>query len=400
MATGHGTRLSDNEALIESSFRRLLASIESERETIRNTWLQIENEHGTTSQELERLRQDTDEWCEVERHKITKMWSKIDKLRDDYSVLWKSEVEEMMLHLNCAGTLFDVPKKYLTVVEGSYLNHMFSNAFIASVPRMKDDRGRERYFLDFNPVCFAYIVEFMKGRFENPKSQPPAIPPEQQQNMDLLAEALHLTVFMRPNGIPQIHDTSLLVRGSSIQATLQGWQVITAQDPMPMSGASYFEVKVLKNPEKNAGGIAIGVCGHVPSGTEIHSIRLKHSVLYNSSVGPIGDMIAVDNVAKGLQFKEGHTIGVRHNIATRTLQWYHNRLSVGSCTLRGELLENMRVMYPVFALYEPEQKIEVDFTAVCPGAMRGGGGGAPGSPMGDKTMGKPGMPALGDGSAS
>merc|ERR1719169_401109 len=36
----------DNEALIESSFRRLLAAVETERERIRAMWNQIEDERG------------------------------------------------------------------------------------------------------------------------------------------------------------------------------------------------------------------------------------------------------------------------------------------------------------------------------------------------------------------
>lgn len=50
------------------------------------------------------------------------------------------------------------------------------------------------------------------------------------------------------------------------------FQVLGAEQPLPVSTCSYFEVKVLHNPDTR-GGLALGVCGHLPSGTETHSIR-------------------------------------------------------------------------------------------------------------------------------
>ncbi len=50
------------------------------------------------------------------------------------------------------------------------------------------------------------------------------------------------------------------------------FQVLGAEQPLPVSTSSYFEVKVLHNPDTR-GGLALGVCGHLPSGTETHSIR-------------------------------------------------------------------------------------------------------------------------------
>ena len=48
--------------------------------------------------------------------------------------------------------------------------------------------------------------------------------------------------------------------------------MLGAEQPLPVSTSSYFEVKVLHNPDTR-GGLALGVCGHLPSGTETHSIR-------------------------------------------------------------------------------------------------------------------------------
>merc|ERR1712070_724637 len=102
------------------------------------------------------------------------------------SVLWPSETE--VLEINCSGRMFSLPKSALCSIEGSYLNHMFSDAFIQDVPR--DPQGA--YFLDFNPICFKYVVDYLNEVRTRPEHQPPQVPPEHQQNMDVLAEALRL----------------------------------------------------------------------------------------------------------------------------------------------------------------------------------------------------------------
>ncbi|CAE8618469.1 unnamed protein product [Polarella glacialis] len=350
-------RLTESEALIESSFRRLIASIESERSKIHSTWSQIEEEQTDTSDELERLKLDTEEWCHAERAKIDNQWKRIDKLRENMSVLWTGDKKEV-LQINCSGSYFSLPKRLLSAVEGSYLNHMFSDSFIKNVPRDSE----ERFFLDFNPDCFAIVIDWLKLQETKRDEPPPQIPAEQQQNMDLLAQALNLKPFLRLNAVSQSHATSLRVRGNEIEATHMGWQVITAEAPLKMSGNSYFEVHILVNPDPKTDRLAIGVCGHVPQGTEAHSIRIRDSILYNSNVGLIGPSIEVSNVAEKLQFAQGSVIGVKHEIATRTLHFYFNRLSIGSCSIKAEALERMQVMYPIFALHVPEQKIHADFS--------------------------------------
>merc|ERR1719210_3107001 len=92
----------------------------------------------------------------------------------------------------------------------------------------------------------------------------PPIPIEQQQNMDLLCETLKLKPFLYDTKINLSHKTSLKVHGNVIHSTHEGWQVISAQHSIRMSGISYFEVKVLENPGDKKGGLAIGVMGHVP----------------------------------------------------------------------------------------------------------------------------------------
>mmetsp|Transcript_120580 Transcript_120580/g.257517 ORF Transcript_120580/g.257517 Transcript_120580/m.257517 type:complete len:385 (-) Transcript_120580:71-1225(-) len=370
-------KVTESEALIESSFRRLLASIESEREKIRSTWAQIEDESSNTTNELSRLKQDTQEWCQAERNKIQNEWKRLDKLREKMSVLQPCDKSEV-LKINCCGTYFELPKASLCNIEGSYLNHMFSEAFVQNIPT--DHEGN--FFLDFNPFCFDIIVKYLITLQARPDSSIPPIPPEQQQNMDLLVESLKLKPFLRMNAIMPRHATSLRVSGLVVEATHSGWQVISAERPLPMSGASYFEVTVLANPDQKKGGLAFGVCGHIPTGQEIHSIRFPRAVTYSSHNGLVGEDIAVENVAKGIKLVEGSVFGIKHDVHARTLQWFHNRVLLGVCSLKPESLERMRVLYPVFALYTPGQKIQVDFSATSPAHSRTKKSTAPGAGVG------------------
>mmetsp|Transcript_2413 Transcript_2413/g.4765 ORF Transcript_2413/g.4765 Transcript_2413/m.4765 type:complete len:378 (+) Transcript_2413:104-1237(+) len=364
MTTYGSEKVTENEALIQSSFRRLISSIEAEREKIRETWQRIDQERAGTARELERLRQDTEEWCYGERQKIDSEWKRLDKLRERMSVLWPEASEN--LEINCSGALFTLPKSALCSIEGSYLNHMFSDAFVQNIPR--DAEGR--FFLDFNPDCFALVVEYLQARRLRQDALPPPVPMEHQQNMDLLAEALRLKAFMPTNRFPHQHGTSLKIIGYSITSMHPGWQFVAAQYPLPMSGMSYFEIKVVSNPGADRGGLAIGVCGHKPTGPELHTVRIADVVLYNSNVGLIGDAVGPENVAKGISLSEGTLLGVKHDVSTHTLQWYYNRLSIGISSLKEKSLERMRVVYPVFGLMNQNQKIEVDFTSAnCPGTI-------------------------------
>lgn len=366
---GGAPRATENEARIESSFRRLLASIEADREKIRSMWLMIDGETRSTQQMLEKLRQDTEELCHAERHKIQAEWTRLDKLREKMSILYPNE-REQILEINCSGRHFLLPKSSLCNIEGSYLNHLFSDAFEPSVPKDKDGK----YFLDFNSDCFAVIVDYLKLLQEKPDAPPPEIPEPMQQNMDILAEALNMKVLLRKNSVHEGVKGSLKVNVSEniVESTHQGWQVACARDPLPMSGAAYFEVRVLANPASGQGGLAVGVCGHRPTEKDAHSIRFPGAVVYNSSTGLVGDCIDMENVTKKIPFKEGSLIGVKHDIANRSLVWYVDRLNVGTSLFQQDKLEDLRVLFPIVALYVPGQRVQIDFGAISPAAGRGG----------------------------
>jgi len=373
---GGAPRNAENEARIESCFRRLLASIESEREKIRQTWVSIDSGMKTTGAELEKLRQDTEEWCFSERHKVETEWKRLDRLREKMTVLYPNE-KGQELEINCSGRIFSLPKSSLCYIEGSYLNHMFSDAFRHNIPR--DSKGR--FFLDFNPGCFALIVEYLHKAQNyadaSGPTEPPVVPPELQQSMDILAEALNLTIFLRPNCVQKVHSTSLEVKHNSIESTHHGWQIIAAQDPLPLSGAAYFEVKVASNPDSSRGGLAVGLCGHKPTEKEIFTIGISDAIWYVSNNGLVSgriddkNVVAMENLQKRVQFKSGAVVGVKHDISNRSIQFFVNRVSIGVCTLNPEVLENFRVLYPIFALYVHGQKLAVDFAAICPSAAKG-----------------------------
>jgi hypothetical protein len=250
---------------------------------------------------------------------------------------------------------------------------MFSDAFIGNIPRDSDGC----YFLDFNPVCFGLILKYLRKRRDQPDAPPPMIPATQQQNMDMLAEALKLKAFMPINRMSNVHGTSLKVIPTprntwEIEASTEGWQVVAAAYPIPMASTAYFEIRVIRNQEQR-GGLAIGLCGHIPQGQEIHTIRLADSVLYNSNIGIIGDAFVADNVTKGIRFEAGDLFGVKHDVADHRLEWFHNGHSIGSSTLKTACLERMLQIYPVIALMSKGQRIEAVFNKDTPAAKGGTG---------------------------
>lgn len=359
----------DGDGNIQSSFRRLQGALEAEQGLIRTSWETIDQEQEGTTAELERLRRDTEEWCRSENAKVDAEWRRLDKLSERIGQLWNQEQE--ILEINCSGRVFTILRSTLCSIEGSNLSQMFSNAFINNIP--KDDQGR--LYIDFNPQCFAYIVEYLQNRRLRRDAPVPVIPAKHKPSMDKLAEALKLKPFLSENKISPVHSTSLWVEPdtNAIQATHPGWQVISSMHPLPLAGASYFEVLIERNPNTK-GGMAIGVCSHIPQGNEVHQIHLPDSILYNSSNGIIGDCIEAEDVQKELAFEQGGVLGIKNDLGRHRLIWYYKgradsgMCQIGSSTIKQDSLERMRALYPVFALYVPGQRIKVDFTAREPDA--------------------------------
>merc|ERR1712232_735337 len=111
------------------------------------------------------------------------------------------------------------------------------------------------------------------------------------------------------------------------------------------------------------GGLAIGVCGHVPTGDECYSTRFNGAILYSSGNGLVGkDTIGASNVQPAVSFTNDSTFGVKYDPSTRTLTWYQNGLSIGQCAIAAAELDRFQVVYPIFALFDVNQAIEVDFS--------------------------------------
>merc|ERR1712032_1135136 len=108
------------------------------------------------------------------------------------------------------------------------------------------------------------------------------------------------------------------------------------------------------------GGLAIGVCGHIPQGSEVHTIRLTGSVMYNSNNGLVGDCTEFEDVEKGVKMVEGSVFGIKHDVCSHSLDWYYNQVKIGTSRLKKDcpLIE---ILYPVFALYVPDQSVQVQF---------------------------------------
>merc|ERR1719238_2058725 len=149
-----------------------------------------------------------------------------------------------IIEINCSGKMFTLPRSTLCAIEGSNLSQMFSDAFMHNIP--KDPQGR--LYIDFNPQCFTIIVDYLQNRRLRPDAPVPVVPAKHQQSMDLLAEALKLKPFLHDNKVSPVHGTSLFVTGNVIQAMHPGWQVISSTNALPMARSSYFEVKILANP--------------------------------------------------------------------------------------------------------------------------------------------------------
>jgi len=363
----HGSALRSipDDALIESSFRRLLSSVEGEKETIRNTWQQIELERECTTQAILHQREQMETWASGQQLEIDTQWEKLTKLGDLMGSFWPEydSLTPNPIEINCVSggfqKIFTLPRTVLRGIKESVLAQMFSDEML---PELQVD-AEGRFLLDFNPECFALVIDYLQNRRLKPNCPIPHIPREQQQNMEILAERLCLTPFLKKNEITPVHGTSLQVLHGQLTATHPGWQVISSRYPLTLTKVTYFETTVKCNPDPK-GGLAIGICNRMPDGTEVHSIGLIGSVLYVSGNGLRGDMIEyddIDNVKKEL-LTDGCVFGVSHGALTHDVTWWLNGQSLGTVRLREDRIGLMRTLFPVFGMYIPGQKMQVDFS--------------------------------------
>lgn len=351
---------------MESSFRRLLGAIEEERDQIRNTYQDLQSVRENVATSLTHLREETEDYCTNQKLLIDAEWKRLDRLSEKMAEFWHPQDE--ILKINCSNHIYEVPRSTMCGIEGSYLAQLFSEENAETIRPDADGF----FYLDINPVCFGLVIEYLLNRRLRVDAPLPIVPQAQKLNMELLAEAWHLKPFLRENRINPVHTTSLhITQPNILESTHPGWQVISSQYPLPMANPHYFEVHVVGNPGAGtSGGLAIGVSGHIPQGKETHTIRLPGSVVYNSGLGVVdsGDVLVKtedyqlhDQVKPEMMFAEGDVVGIRHDPASHSLQWYLNRKRLGTTVIREHLHDDFRLLWPVFALYVPGQRLQVDF---------------------------------------
>ncbi|CAD7973157.1 unnamed protein product [Amoebophrya sp. A25] len=348
------------EALAEA-YSKMVHTLETEKQKAHQAWVLVEERYTKMEEWCEILKGQTEEWCAAERAKIADAWKEIEDTRHRLHVL--TPTEDKILKINCSGEKFQIKKGALACVPDCHLNAMFGEESTLE----KDDLGR--FYLDFNPVCFALILDFIKNKAlaEKNASPPlPLIPKEHKGNMDVLCEALKFHYFLPPNEMLLKHGTSLIVSSTVVESSVDGWQFISGQYPLRSTQRSYFEVKVERNADTK-GGLAIGVCGKQPSGNDIHHLKQRLGIVYNSSNGIIDtEATAVTDGMKQVMFKEGCVVGVEYDPQKNTVSWFFNTQLIGTCGVNHAIMHEFGVVYPVFGLYAKGQKIRVDFQALPP----------------------------------
>jgi len=349
--------------VIEEDFQRLLGVFEAERARVEGAERQMACERAAVQAEVQQLRQDTEEWCLAERKKIEAEWRRLEQLTERMRGFLSSESADV-LEVSCSGQSLSVPRSVLCCAAGSRFGRLFDEEFTADMPR----DGAGRLLLDFDPRCFRIVVEHLQNRRLNSNAPLPVVPSSLRGIMEPLAEAWGLAPFLLQNRLNLSHGTSLSVIGREVRSTHHGWQLISAQDPLPLSAPSYFEVRVLESPDPSS-SLVVGVCGRILRASEAHTVVQQGSAMYNSACGVIGDCVeSAEVIRQGFQLTAGSAFGVRRSPGAGSLEWYHDGELIGECRLKQEWLELPRALYPVVGLCDVGQAVEVDFRAAAPAA--------------------------------
>jgi hypothetical protein len=354
-----------DEALIESSFRRLLAAIDSEKARVRAEALRVETERQETIKEQNANRGATQDWCKARMDEIRAAWEKLDETADVMKQLILQGDDEL-IDIRCGTDKYTLPRSLLEF-EDSYLGALFRGEDMGiTLPT-----DEENYLvLDVDPDCWKILVQFLQTRRLAPNCPTPPIPPEKWRNMEELLDALNIKAFSKPNRINRFTRTSLKVTADRVESTYDGWQVITSEDPVSSSKTCYFEVTVEKN-QIAKGGLAIGIIDHVPIDDEVNSLFNENAVLYNSGNGLNGAAYENDTVMPNVLFAQGSTVGVHYSPVTHAVTWYVKQpfgpdagtRNIGSCKLIPNLAETI---YPAFALYSKRTVVRVEFPPQVP----------------------------------
>lgn len=152
-------------AQVDADRRRLSGELEGERQRLADELhqrnLQLADENGSLGRERARV------------HVLT------------------SDVDDEVLTLNVGGHLFSTRRSTLCAYEGSYLANLFSGRWETSIER----DGEGRYFLDFDPLSFRLVLNFLRSKRLEHKDipvPPPVVAPERDEHFHNLVEYLGL----------------------------------------------------------------------------------------------------------------------------------------------------------------------------------------------------------------
>lgn len=122
------------------------------------------------------------------KDEITKIKQEKQQIEQEMKVLSKVAKDgDEILSLNISGEKIMVRRSVLTLVQGSNLQVMILN----NEKLLKDKEGN--IFLDFNPICFKKIVDFLKLKSIEIENKPPPMPvidPSIREEFEYLANYL------------------------------------------------------------------------------------------------------------------------------------------------------------------------------------------------------------------
>merc|ERR1712110_1054621 len=110
----------ENDALVETAFRRLVASFESEKDRLRQTAHKVDQEREYATAEFTQIRQASDDWCYDNTQKIEAEWKRLDKLNDRLSTFWPEDAKPP-IQIKCSGRVFELSQQVLCSIKGSAL---------------------------------------------------------------------------------------------------------------------------------------------------------------------------------------------------------------------------------------------------------------------------------------
>jgi len=116
----------------------------------------------------------------------------------------------------------------------------------------------------------------------------------------------------------------------------------------------------------------LGLCGHQPTGKEVHSIRLPGSLLYVSGNGLISDIVDEREVKRFNEasppalLQKGGVFGLRHDARDSSISFFYDGAPLGQVRIKLKKVKEIVTRYPVFGMYIPDSTIQAKFDVLSP----------------------------------